>query len=122
MIPAPLLESHRHYESCGDEIHDLRLRLLAAQDDVDLSKAELAYIEATIALTVEGRNAEERKAHLTIALEDSANYQAELTKLRAKQHVVGQLAADLEREQARERGYLWVMRYIAGLDARPVDA
>ena len=70
-----------------DELDDLISSLdatLADQRTARLvladAESEAAIIEASITLTVEGRNEQERRARLTLALRDDAGYQ-ELTRV-----------------------------------------
>lgn len=72
-----------------------------ARAEIDSEGDTLDRIEASTVLTIEGSNAEIRKARLTLALADDARYQAHLQLQRAARERL----ADAERRMvvARER-------------------
>ncbi len=73
----------------------------AARAAIDIETALLDRIEASTMLTIEGGNAETRKARLTLALADDAGYQAHLGALKAARE--RQADADRRIAIARER-------------------
>ena len=74
---------------------------IAARAAIDIETALLDRIEASTMLTIEGGNAETRKARLTLALADDAGYQTHLAALKAARERL----ADADRRVAitRER-------------------
>ena len=73
-------------EAWQDAIAALDLALAdaaAARAAIDAETLPLERIEASTVLTIEGGNAETRKARLTLALADDARYQTHLAALRA---------------------------------------
>jgi hypothetical protein len=75
--------------------------VMAARAAIDAETLALEQIEASTMLTIEGANAETRKAKLTLALANDPRYQARLGGLRAARERLGD--ADRRVAVAKER-------------------
>ena len=75
--------------------------MMAARSAIDAETLALEQIEASTMLTIEGNNAETRKAKLTLALAEDHRYQARLAGLRAARERLGD--ADRRVAVAKER-------------------
>jgi hypothetical protein len=86
-----------------------------ARREIDELSTLLERLEASKVLTVEGKNAEERKARLTLELADDARYRGALADLRAARERL----ADADRRVlvSRERCRLLRAALALGLDA-----
>lgn len=87
-----------------------RARLRDAKDEYERVRA-FAEQRAIVGLNgTIGKNEEERKRNLTIALADDKEYQAALKTLREWETVVDRLEADLEDARDRRRDHEWKIR------------
>ena len=78
-LGAMLAEYRQHIAALDTALVDAgtaRSAIVAAQADID-------HVEATLALTIEGRNETERRARLTLALETDAGHQEATARHRA---------------------------------------
>lgn len=81
-VPLVVERVHDHGGALLDELNTLIADLDAVLADQSAARltiadaeAEMSLIEASLALTTEGKNESERKARLTLALRDDAGYQ-----------------------------------------------
>lgn len=102
LVPQP--DAAAELEAWQDAITALDQGLadvMAARAAIDAETLALEQIEAATMLTIEGNNAETRKAKLTLALAEDARYQVRLDGLRAARERLGD--ADRRVTIAKER-------------------
>lgn len=86
VLLVPQADARAELEAWEDAIRALDQGLVdiaAARAAIDAEELALERIEAATMLTIEGNNAETRKAKLTLALAEDPRYQARLDGLRA---------------------------------------
>ena len=124
-IPAVLyvqpgsVDPRQHLAAWEDAIQDLDQALVevaSARAAIERETDILERLEASRVLTIEGGNAETRKARLTLELADDARYQAHLGNLRAGRERL----ADADRRAAIQRERCRLLRATLALNERPV--
>lgn len=120
-------EARAQQAAAADAIETVAIALAALEDDLAQAKDDLAVasaearIRAVEAGQINGKNAEDRDAQLTVILRvDDAVQEAE-RKVHEQTALVASCRAKLERVRMRRQEWLWVMRYEAGLDRSPLE-
>lgn len=88
----------------------LREQLALAEHDLRKCEEVLETREATLALEVQGKNAEERKANLALAKASDLEYQRQAHTVNSLRLEVGTLKARLEDTRDQERRREWAIR------------
>lgn len=88
----------------------LREQLALAEHDLRMCEEVLETREASLALEVQGKNAEERKANLVLAKRSSVEYQRQAHTVNQLRLEVAQLKARIEDQRERERRREWAIR------------
>lgn len=103
-----------------DELHRHRLALIPLRSELMSAREHLNAREAVIALGVEGKNAEERKAKLVVALANDAQAELHRATIDAVEQAIGQHEATIEylRDQRRDWEWRIRMRLAAALDGQ----
>jgi hypothetical protein len=112
-----IVDPRQHLEAWQDAIAllDEAMRdLTAARAAIEADAQTLERLEASRVLTIEGGNAETRKARLTLELADDARYQAHLGNLRAARERL----ADADRRVAIQRERCRLLRATLALNER----
>lgn len=68
-IPAEIKEPYQNYHRAADLVHEMRMVVYAAEANLLDAKDALDFEEARLTLLAEGKNAEERRANLTLLTE-----------------------------------------------------
>ena len=91
------------YRDLMTSLETIPHELAAAQDDLTAVKRQMSeskilldVIEASLSLTIEGKNAEERKAKLSVALDTHQNYQRLRATLRKESEAADGLTNDVD--------------------------
>jgi hypothetical protein len=111
------VDARQYLEGWEDAISllDGALRdVTAARAAIELESQTLERLEASRVLTIEGGNAETRKARLTLELADDTRYQAHLANLRAARERL----ADADRRVAIQRERCRLLRATLALNER----
>lgn len=120
-IPRELVEPYQNYHRASDLVHEMRMVVYAAEANLLDAKDALEVEEARLTLAAEGRNAEERKANLTLLQEQDENWHKARRVIAQRRQELAQAQANLEREIDRKRGWSWLLRSVAGINAPSTD-
>lgn len=88
----------------------IRLKLVNTRADLRDAKDALAVAEARVASATNGKNAEERKTNLVLALSQDGEYCRLLTQVRQCETKIEQNEADLECFKDQRRADEWGVR------------
>lgn len=121
MIPEAVKEPYQNYHKASDLVHEMRLAVYAAESELEDAKDALAAEEARLVLVTEGRNAEERKANLTLLEVEDDGYRTARRAVAQARAELAKAQASLEREIDRKRGWGWLVRSVAGVNAPSSD-
>ena len=121
-VPRELVEPYQNYHRAADQVHEMRMVVYAAEANLLDAKDALDFEEARLILVAEGKNAEERKANLTLLMEQDENWHKARRAIAQRRQELAQAQANLEREIDRKRGWGWIVRSVAGVHAPPDDS
>lgn len=120
-IPAEIKEPYQNYHRAADLVHEMRMVVYAAEANLLDAKDALDFEEARLTLLTEGKNAEERRANLTLLMEQDENWHKARRVIAQRRQELAQAQANLEREIDRKRGWGWIVRSVAGVNAPSSD-
>jgi hypothetical protein len=105
------------------KLAELRLELVEAHAALKVNQGACDIIEARIAAGVTGRNAEERKVNLVLALADSDAYGVALYDVRCTETTIETLEAGIENARDERRSWEWSirLRLVEALEKRNLE-
>lgn len=120
-VPRELVEPYQNYHRAADLVYEMRMVVYAAEANLLDANDALDLAEAHLVLEAQGKNAEERKANLTLLMAEDGYYAAARRVVAQRRQELAQAQANLEREIDRKRGWGWIVRSVAGVNAPSSD-
>lgn len=120
-IPSDIREPYQNYHRAVDQVHEMRMVVYAAEANLLDANDALELAEARLVLEALGKNAEERKANLTLLMAEDGHYNAARRVVVQRRQELAQAQANFEREIDRKRGWGWIVRSVAGVNAPSSD-